>query len=469
MRTTTRSELSMSLSHHDLPDEQPQLPLDDVVDNRWRTGLALLGLAVRRGLYATAGGWIIQGGPVDYNGLMLAVFAGNIWFSSTIAWSRRTRPARSSKSSPLVPEIVSISGHDSVCHAVCPPTRPPIKQVAPPLFSLVSPVRSLPRLPAVSPLSCAQGVYAMRNDAFSSPESGLDDETEAALAQLDPQTRARLQRLMAKASSEPQSAVVNPSAKVVYLPERAAAKRGVPHAALRSSLFAAVQGKHRRYMTRELLATPERLEIRFTGIQLDQSDLDVWELLLHLAWLHPLGTRCQFQAKPLLKELGRSTGKKDREWLKDSVARLGGCFVEVTYGRWTYGGSLLELYRDEETGRYVLELNPKLINLFHAGWTAMDRGRRRQLRRKPLALWLYGYLASHAAPFPVTVEYLHRLSGSNTKSMRKFKQNLVAALQNLQDLGIIRSFEIIGNIVHVKTVLSPSQRRSLSQAKSRQR
>ena len=44
---------------------------------------------------------------------------------------------------------------------------------------------------------------------------------------------------------------------------------------------------------------------------------------------------------------------------------------------------------------------------------------------KPLALWLHGFYASHAAPHPLSVEYLHKLSGSQTKRLRRFKENLI--------------------------------------------
>ena len=218
--------------------------------------------------------------------------------------------------------------------------------------------------------------------------------------------------------SEPDEDTPRRPAKVVSLPQWVEAQRGAPNAALRSALFAAIHGKYRRYLEREVLSTPDGLEIRFTGGQLDQSDLDVWEQVLHIARQPPLGTRIWFVAYDLLKALGRGTSGNDHEWLKGAISRLMAAGVEITQGRWTYGGTLLDFYRDEETGRYVLELNPKLVNLFDAGWTAIDWAQRQQFRRKPLALWLHGYWASHAAPFPVTVAYLHRLSGRNTKQLK---------------------------------------------------
>lgn len=251
-------------------------------------------------------------------------------------------------------------------------------------------------------------------------------------------------------------------AKVVQLPLWPEAKRGVPNSILRGALFAAVQGKNRVAMERELLAVQQGIEIRYTGWQLTQSDLGVWEQALHLAREHPLGTRCHFTAHAFLKALGRSTGKMNHEWLKRSFARLLGCGVEITHGRWTYGGSLLEFYRDEDAGRYVLEINPELANLYSATrWTATDCEQRRRLRGKPLALWLHGFYSTHAEPHALSVEYLRTLSGSRTKQLRKFKQNLTQSLKDLEAAG--------DSIVRVESVPSKSQQKHLSSPKPRRK
>ena len=91
--------------------------------------------------------------------------------------------------------------------------------------------------------------------------------------------------------------------------------------------------------------------------------------------------------------------------------------VEITSGRRTYFGTLIEGgARDEDTGRYVVEINPKLAAFYgRTQWTQIDWEQRQWLRAKPLALWLHGFYASHAAPYPLTVAYLHKLSGSRTK------------------------------------------------------
>ena len=253
-------------------------------------------------------------------------------------------------------------------------------------------------------------------------------------------------------------------AKVIQLPLWPEPKRGAPNVVLRGALFAAIQGKGRTAMLRkELIAAQRGITIRYTGWQLDQSDLDVWEQALHLARTQALGTQCRFTEKGFLKALGRQTGKSDREWLRSAFARLTATAVEISDGRRTYGGNLLEFYRDEDTGRTVLEINPKLAALYgRTQWTQIDWEQRQWLRGKPLALWLHGFYASHAAPHPLSVAYLHKLSGSQTKQLWKFKQNLTQALRYLEAAGAIRGFTIKDDLVHVWTVPSKSQRKHLT-------
>lgn len=251
--------------------------------------------------------------------------------------------------------------------------------------------------------------------------------------------------------------------RVYQLPIWPEPTRGIPNPVLRGALFAAVQGKNRAVFQRELLACQKGLQIRFTGIQLDQSDLDVWEQALHLARLHPLGTRCEFSVYGFLKALGRKTGKSEHEWLKNSFARLMGCGVELTdqMERKTYGGSLLEFMRDDFSGRYVVIFNPKILSFYEGGWTAIDWQDRQRLRGKPLALWLHGYLATHAKPYPIKIETIRAFSGSGNKQIRGFKRSLIAALNELKNIGFIMDFDFEADHAIINKPPTPSQRRYL--------
>jgi hypothetical protein len=256
-------------------------------------------------------------------------------------------------------------------------------------------------------------------------------------------------------------------AKIIQLPVWPEPARGVPNSVLRGALFAAIQGKDRKALKRELLTVQQGIEIRFTGWQLDQADMDVWEQALHLVRQHPLGTRCDFSAHAFLKALGRNTGKSQHEWLKDVFSRLMGCGVEITHNRLTYGGSLLEFYRDERTNRYRLEINPNIKALYEAGFTQIDWEQRQRLRRKPLAQWLHGFLASHAEPYPLKVETLMRLSGSQNRQLAGFKRQLNAALNDLQTIGAIDDYDLNGGLVTIYRRPSGSQKRHLTRANPR--
>ena len=278
--------------------------------------------------------------------------------------------------------------------------------------------------------------------------------------------KQRLASLQAKAGKRERNKPAKPT-EVEQLPSWPEPVRGAPNSALRGALFAAIQGRDRQYMKGELLSVQNGMEIRFTGMQLDQSDLDVWEQTLHLARMHPLGTRCDFTAHAFLKALGRKTGKSDHEWLKDVFRRLASAVAEITHDHFTYAGSLLEFYRDGDTERYRLEINPKIKSLYDAGWTATDWQQRQQLRRKPLALWLHGFYASHADPYPMKVEKLMQLSGSRTKQVKHYKANLKKNMALLQSIGAVREFEIKDGLVFVDNVPSRSQQRYLKKTKPR--
>ncbi|MGY6273953.1 plasmid replication initiator TrfA [Methylomonas sp. MgM2] len=248
------------------------------------------------------------------------------------------------------------------------------------------------------------------------------------------------------------------------LPSWPAAMRGTPNACLRSALFAGVQGNERiAYKKRTLLAAVDGIEVRYLGVQLNQSDLDVWMQIVHLSRTQLPGFSVTFSAHALLTALGRSTGKSQHEWLKESMARLGGAFVEITYnGRQTFGEKgFLRYHRDEVTQRYVVELTESMLRLFEEGYTHIEFEQRQQLRKHPLALWLHGFLSSHAAPYPLKLQTLYQLSGSSTQNPRDFKLRMRKALQALVMIGALENFEIDEDVVKVKKQPTPTQKRHL--------
>ena len=198
-------------------------------------------------------------------------------------------------------------------------------------------------------------------------------------------------------------------------------------------------------------------------IQLNQSDLDVWMQIVHLSRQQLPGFNVSFSAHAMLTALGKSTGKSQHEWLKEAMARLGGAFVEMTFhGKDSFGEKgFLRYYRDDVSHRYVVELTESMLKLFEEGYTHIEYQQRQQLRKQPLALWLHGFLASHAAPYPMKITTIHRLSGSSATTLRDFKYRLRKALEALVHLGTLESFMFEDDAVKIKKKPTPSQHRHL--------
>ena len=255
--------------------------------------------------------------------------------------------------------------------------------------------------------------------------------------------------------------------EIIRLPVWPDTLRGVPNGVLRSALFGAIRRGPRRQISRELISSVDGYEIRYTGSRLDQSDLDVWETLLHLARLQALGNRIETTERALLKSLDRTYGKSGREWLKKVIARLTATAVEFRHSKQTYGGSLVdEFYRDETLGCYVLVLNPQIQKLFAKDdWSQIEWEQRQALRGQPLAQWLHGFYSSHADPYPLKVETLHRLAGSETKLLKNFRHELRQALVLLDAVTKWRSSIDANDLVSVRKIPTKSQKRHLKKNK----
>lgn len=242
--------------------------------------------------------------------------------------------------------------------------------------------------------------------------------------------------------------------------------RGVPNAVLRSALFGAIKRGKRAFQEGVKKASVDGVVVIHTGPQLDQADLDVWEHCLHLARIEGTGKKIYFKIGSFLKAIGRSTGGKDIAWLTGSLRRLSASVVEITDGKKTYWGSMLfRGVRDEETGQHVIEMNPDIVKIYGTdGWTGIEYETRRALKNQPLAQWLHGFYSSHARPFPIKVETIRRLCGSETNLLWHFRSDLRDALAKLAE-ATGWTCDIDGDdLVHVTKTPSQAQRKHLEAA-----
>ena len=159
---------------------------------------------------------------------------------------------------------------------------------------------------------------------------------------------------------------------------------------------------------------------------------------------------------------------KNRKTLQTRMERLRANAVTVKQGRYSYiGGLIAGAGKDEETQEWVIELDAKLRPLFADDqFTQVEWSVRHELDGHQLAQWLHGFYASHAEPFPLKIETLHKLCGSEAGLMSDFAKKLRKALDALIEASAIHgerfSYDIRGDLVYVKKQASGSQRRHLA-------
>jgi hypothetical protein len=262
------------------------------------------------------------------------------------------------------------------------------------------------------------------------------------------------------------------------------AVRGGPNAILRSALFAGIQSKKRLILGTQTrpdrspegvaIASQDGIKITFAGTQFNQYDADVFFETLHRARRHPLETACEFHGAEFLKTIGRSDSKLNYEDLQQSLDRLRRGSISLEWEakgrRYIFAGSLIAYYlRETTTKMYKVTFAKEILTLFSpASWTQLEWDERQAIKGKPLAQWLHSYFSTHAAPFPVSVPFLHEKSGSPTTLLKHFKAELKNAFTTLEEtLGWTVTWN--RNLVSVCRTPSAAQTRHLGRKAARAR
>ena len=123
--------------------------------------------------------------------------------------------------------------------------------------------------------------------------------------------------------------------------------------------------------------------------------------------------------------------------------------------------------RDEDTQEWVIVLDPNMRALFAPDqFTMIQWSVRRALSGQPLAQWLHGFYSSHAAPHPIKVETLYKLSGSEAGELWIFTQKLKKALDAVARAcaaaGETFEWRIEDGLVYVTRTPTQTQRRHLA-------
>lgn len=255
---------------------------------------------------------------------------------------------------------------------------------------------------------------------------------------------ARVQAIQARAGSSPKPPTTDKNVTTVtQLKLWPVPTNTIPNTVLRGALFSVAKLRP-RYDKMAPIASVTGVEVRFMGERFNQTDLDVWEALVQVARDQPFGSEIRFNVKTLLRTLGRQNGKTQRDQLHDEIMRLCAGTVQIEwlntdiefFGHLINGG-----LRDKKTGEYVVQLHPKLLEMYAMGYTYIDPVQRTALGSSNLARWLHAFYSSHAKPHAYKVATLRELCGSE-RDLRFFRADLKKTLDMLKEVEAIDDWQI---------------------------
>ncbi|MEQ6351068.1 plasmid replication initiator TrfA [Ralstonia pseudosolanacearum] len=229
--------------------------------------------------------------------------------------------------------------------------------------------------------------------------------------------------------------------------------RVIPNYLARTPLFGAVKPGKRRRVDNEVLASPQGVMIRYSGLQLDYADGDVFFQLVHLGRGKTMGEPLTIVRSQFLTELRRDTGGENYTWLKESLERLQGARLTIEGSRYKVTTNfVLRLEEDKQEKIFQVFLDPAMVDAFGPKEvTFVNWQKRLQIKKQvPLSKWLLSYISSHERGLQQwRLAYLKDLYGY-TSPVRQFRPILKEALRQLEDLEIISGWDLYENDTKVR-------------------
>lgn len=218
--------------------------------------------------------------------------------------------------------------------------------------------------------------------------------------------------------------------------------RALPNESARSALFTVRRGKRRYYADEPILVLGDG-ELTYRGQELRTEDEDVWLQILHLAREQPLEEWIEFTPYALLKSLGWPTNKTYYNRLREALSRMKATALTAKSKRLGEGGLVLSLiakFAWENEGqaleKWRVWIDREMRAFFgKTSYTQLIWESRKKLG--PVAKRLMDYFSSHRNPYPIKSDQLRDLCGSETASIRKWRQLLSRALDELEAIGFL--------------------------------
>ncbi len=214
--------------------------------------------------------------------------------------------------------------------------------------------------------------------------------------------------------------------KQIELPKCSENQWVIPSIYARSALFGIVEDGKRKEFDNELISCWSGYEIRHTGIQLTQKDLDPYAEVLYRA-LKGKDYRFEYASYDILKAIGRTTtGGRNHKLLDYVFTILSNGYVVIRKNNIViYAGKLIDVYQPPtRRSRGTIAINPGIINLFGNDYVRIDREFRKGLKTA-LQKWQYSYLRSQKSseknPHQINLKKIQPYTGSIDTNFRRFR------------------------------------------------
>jgi hypothetical protein len=225
-------------------------------------------------------------------------------------------------------------------------------------------------------------------------------------------------------------------------------KRALPNEILRSALFNARNHKQpRRFIRDEEIPAIGNILIRYRGEELRQDDELVFMHVMHLGKQQPLGKQIEFSPYSFVKCIGWPVKGDSYERLKKCLRRMSGTAVSFESDRLGLCVSLIRKFgwQDEESGtvlhRWRVWIEPEMQVIFNENYLTWIDFEVRKVLPSGIASKLHGYWLSHKKPYPIRIETLMKICGTEM-TIRHFREQLKKAMQSLVASGILVTWEI---------------------------
>jgi hypothetical protein len=216
-------------------------------------------------------------------------------------------------------------------------------------------------------------------------------------------------------------------------------KRAIPNCFLRGALFGMVRKGRRAMIDDEPVFSMSQYEVRFTGKELDQNDLEVWDTLIYLAKNRQTEHELRLTIYDLCQTLRLKYTNTSRDAVIERVKRLkiGTVDIRNKNGKSYFGSLIDDGYVDiNGDGKLVVRFNKRLAPLFTDDYTYISADIRHLLGGNQLARWLYNFYESHEDPIPFDISFIHKLCRSESE-LKGFKQKLKISLENVKKAHVV--------------------------------